>query len=309
MDDAVDEYRKALLFLPDETDYRLALATTLLRTGRLDEAEAHLEQMLEDDPTNGRINLALARIAAQRRDLKSASDYYQRAVYEYWPPEQIPQRREARWELIGVLEKTGRRNEVVGELLQLSASAPPGSPERARIAFDLLNHNAVSEAARIFRTLERERPDYEESHRGLAQVYFAMGNYVSARHEFQHALRIDPHDRTAADALTLTNSVIEMDPALPGISSAERLRRSKNVLSRVLSDLDPCLTAKPAGDVVVQQLDTARKLLTAKHAANDDLNLQFQRTALQIWRERNSWCGEAPSDRAVDLALNGIADE
>ncbi|MBV9085637.1 MAG: tetratricopeptide repeat protein, partial [Acidobacteriaceae bacterium] len=49
--DAVQEYRKALLFLPENTQYRLSLALALIDTGRLDEAESHLDQLLAEDPT------------------------------------------------------------------------------------------------------------------------------------------------------------------------------------------------------------------------------------------------------------------
>ena len=82
---AVQEYREALLFQPENTDYRLSLATALINAGRLDEAQAHLEQLLQDDPTNGVINLLLARVALRRKHLKLAVEFYQRAVYEYWP--------------------------------------------------------------------------------------------------------------------------------------------------------------------------------------------------------------------------------
>jgi tetratricopeptide (TPR) repeat protein len=134
---AVDQYREALLFLPNQQEFRLSLATGLLSIGRLDEAQAHLQQLLQQDPTNGRINLALAHIAMQRRNPTAAVEYYQRAVYEYWPPNEIPQRRKARWELVQLLDTAGQRSGVVGELLQLYTSAPADDfGERARIGFE-----------------------------------------------------------------------------------------------------------------------------------------------------------------------------
>jgi Flp pilus assembly protein TadD len=71
---AIEEYRKALLFLPDDSDYGLSLAIALVDSGRLDEAESHLQELLEGNPTNGVINLMLARVAAKRKETNQAID-------------------------------------------------------------------------------------------------------------------------------------------------------------------------------------------------------------------------------------------
>ena len=87
---ATEEYRRALIFSPDNTDYRLSLATALLNEGRLNEAQSHLEQLEQEDPNNTQINLALARTAVRQKKWNLAIEYYQRTVYEYWPQAQIP---------------------------------------------------------------------------------------------------------------------------------------------------------------------------------------------------------------------------
>src|SRR4051794_16738452 len=55
--DAIDQLRKALLFSPDEERYRLSLAEALVASNHLDEAESHLQQLADEDPSNGRINV------------------------------------------------------------------------------------------------------------------------------------------------------------------------------------------------------------------------------------------------------------
>ncbi|MDQ2843253.1 MAG: tetratricopeptide repeat protein, partial [Acidobacteriota bacterium] len=124
LEPALEEYRKALLFSPDKTEYRLSLATALLEAGRLDEAQSHLEQLAQEDPTSGQINLLLGRLAVQKHKLKQAVDYYQRGVYEYWPESEFPERRQARWELASLLSKTGDRSGFIAELMQLYANLP-----------------------------------------------------------------------------------------------------------------------------------------------------------------------------------------
>jgi tetratricopeptide (TPR) repeat protein len=310
MGDAVEEFRQALLYLPEDTRYRLSLATALLDTGHLNEAQTHLEQLLQEDPTNGEINLALAQVALKRGNMSRAVEYYQRAVYEYWPSSRISERRQARWELVNLLEEAGQHAEVVGELIQLYASAPNDPKERSTIGFELLKYGAVSEAAEIFGNLERKFPQEEYGHRGLAEVNLSRGDYVAARHEFQHALRLDPKDRESTEGLGLVNTVIELDPSLPRIGGAERLRRGRNLLNRVVDYITECAGTRAWSDALNQELDDARKLLLDKRSRNDDFNLELQQAAQRLWQNRFSYCGTlAAPDRAAELALAKLRDE
>jgi tetratricopeptide (TPR) repeat protein len=295
---AVQEFRKALLFLPDDNGYRLSLATALLQDGRLDEAQAHLEQLADETPADPRIYLNLARIAVRRHNIGVAIQDYQRAVYEYWPPEQIPVRRGARWELVNLLAANGRRNEAVGELIQLYASSPPDAREREKIGFTLLQYGGTSEAGRIFSELVRIYPQQPAARRGMAEVEFASGDYIAARHDFQRALRLDPNDHDSATQLALTNAVIDMDAGLPGISAAER--------RRVLKDLSAC----PGGADFAQQVNAAQAMLSKRVRTSDDVNLQLQQAAQDLWKQREKACGAAVvQDQAVDLVLARTANE
>ncbi|MBV8072874.1 MAG: tetratricopeptide repeat protein [Acidobacteriaceae bacterium] len=245
---AAEEFRKALLFAPENTDYRMSLATTLIDAGRLNEAQSHIEELLQEDPTNAAVNLLRAKLALKRNRLNLAIEYYQRAVYEYWPVSQAGQRRQARWELVDLLSQNGERSAVIAELMQLYSDAPQSAQERARIGSLLLSNGATSEALRVFQDLAHQQPANAGARVGLAEVYFASGDFISARHEYQHAERLSPHDHQITESLALTNEVIDMDPDLPSISGAERFRRSQNLLSRVVKDLRQCpAVPSPAG--------------------------------------------------------------
>ena len=293
--EAVEEYRKALLYTPDKADYRISFAAALINSGRLDEAESHLDQLLQVDPTNGVLNLMRARLAVRRNHLPKAIDYYQRAVYEYWPPAHADQRREARWELINLLERAGRRDEAIGELMAMYANAPSDLNLKAKIGFALLDNGATSEATGIFRDLTRLSPHDAQAHRGLAETYFASGQFISARHEYERVLRSNPKDYQAGDALNFTNAVIDLDPELSGLPSAERFRRSQNLLRRVLADLGKC----SAPDGSKEQLDAATQLLQSPPKNDPDLALNMQTTARQLWTARSQMCGATPSDDNV----------
>lgn len=302
----LDEYRKALLFAPDNTQYRLSLATALLEANRLDEAESHLEQLLQENPTNGKINILLGRLAVLQHKSKQAMEYYQRGVYEYWPESEFAQRRQARWELVSLLSKAGDRTGFVGELMQLYANLPRHDvSQKLKVGFLLLANGATSEASRIFQDLAKDAPQNNEVRRGLAEVNFGSGDYITARHEFQKALKLVPHDAESTKGLALTNDVIDMDAALPYLTSAEQMRRNKNLLSRVINNLEEC--RRGAGESAT--LESARKLIS-RIPKDEDPAFVLQTTAAKLWTDRVGFCGvNVPKDRALDTVLTGLGRE
>ena len=303
---AVEEFRKAMLYSPDKAEYRLSFAAALIAAGHLDEAESHIDQMLQEDPTNGVLNLMRGRIATERNQRTKAIDYYERAVYEYWPPNRAEERRQARWELISLLDQTGRREQGVGELMTMYANAPADTNLRLRIGFDLLKRSATSEGMQVFRDLARTAPRNPQAHRGLGEAYLTSGDFVSARHEFERALRLDPKDRASADSLSQTNSIIEMDPEMPSLTSAERYRRSQNLLRRVLADLGPCSSAGANA-----QVEAAKDLLSGKGPREPDAELKMQNSAVALWNMRTTLCGsdKPMNDANVATVLERITNE
>ena len=303
---AVEEFRKALIYSPDKSEYRLSFADALINEGRVDEAESHIDQLLQEDPTNGVLNLMRGRIAAKRGQTASAIDFYQRAVYEYWPPARIDERRQARWELIQLLSQTGRREELIAELMTMYANAPSDLNLRMRVGFELLKRSATAEGAQVFREVARGAPRNAEAHRGLGEALMTNGEFVSARRELERAVRLNPKDRSSADQLTLDNSIIDLDPELPGLTSSDRYRRSLNLLRRVLNDLAPC-----EGSGGEARVADAKKLLESKAGRDPDLPLRIERTAQQLWTASGSICGNAKpiTDEAVAKVLERIPNE
>lgn len=338
---AAEEFRKALLFAPDNKEYRLSLATALVNGGKLEEAESHLEQLSQEDPTNGRINLLLAKVALQEHHLNAAMESYQRAVYEYWPPSELSERREARWELINLLEETGHnRDQLVGELLQLYGNLPPGSDQRLRVGTLLLRNGADAEAAHVFRDIVKSagspiahttQAELLGAHLGLARIAFRSGDFVEARHEYQRALHEDPKDGEAAAALQLTNDVIDDSPQLPNISATERLRRSQDLLTRVQRDLEQCAggldnkgslgeaaqqtapnangadacqgVSNPGLCLLEQRLHDIKTSFDKPFPDKDDESAQLQQAAQELWKDRPKFCPQPHGNDPVLAAV------
>ncbi|HEX7363406.1 MAG TPA: tetratricopeptide repeat protein [Bryobacteraceae bacterium] len=306
-DMAVSDFRKALLYLPDNLQYRLSLSQALLAVGNLNEAHSRLVQLAEEYPTNGLINLMLARVDRRQKHPLEALQYYQRAVYEYWPKPELPQRRKARWELVSLLGQLGDHNSEIAELMQLYASAPKDPEERSKIGFLLLKNGAASEALRVFQALRHASPHDSNAYRGLGQIAFDSGNYDHARRNFERAVRLDPKDAESLQALNLTNTVVDLDPALPRISGAERRRRSKNLLNRVLSEIEECAEGRQIPATIVPTIASATQLLSVQRLPKGDVTLQREDVAQQLWKVRAQLCGgPAVQDQAVEIVLQRI---
>ena len=104
-EDAIADFRSALLYRPAEARYRLSLAQALMARGRYDQAGAYFLSLLESEPGDGLINLQLARLAVLRRDLADAQRFFHGAIYGIWDEDPDANRRQARLELIDFLSR------------------------------------------------------------------------------------------------------------------------------------------------------------------------------------------------------------
>jgi len=120
---ALEEFHTALLHVRDNESYNLGLAEALLGAGRTDEAATYLLHLRDQQPENGEVNLALARIAIHRNDFEDAEKYYHCAIYAAWQNDRADQRRTARRELIDYLLRAGAQPQAQAELMALAANA------------------------------------------------------------------------------------------------------------------------------------------------------------------------------------------
>jgi tetratricopeptide (TPR) repeat protein len=158
----------------------------------------------------------------------------------------------------------------------------------------------------VFREAARIAPKDARAHRGLGEAYLASGEFVSARHEFERAMKLDPQDKEATNSLALTNAIIDMDPDLPALTGAERRRRSTNLLRRITYLLRQC----SGGIGVDDRLQTADNLLKGEKVKSADVAFDMQNLAKQLWKDHASICPDGPpSDAAVSRVMDRMSRE
>jgi tetratricopeptide (TPR) repeat protein len=212
----------------------------LVKAGRLDEALLYLEDVLRRRPSSGPANLGVADIDRQKGSTDDAAVHYQHAIYGSWPDHPVENRIRARMALVQLLKKAGRPEQARAELLELAADGPKDRAAEKQTGQMLIDFGLAKEAAALFASMLKRGPPDAAVYAGLGDAEFALANYTTARQAFQSALKIDPADAHAAGRAQLCERIHELDPAARGIPSAERLRRSRELLKTVLQRVPGC---------------------------------------------------------------------
>lgn len=300
-EEAIEKYRNALS-ITHSAEQRLALAEALRQAGRLDEAELYFNEVLRQNPRNAAAHMGLARIAAARKDLAQMVAEYHRGM-EYNPGARIA----IAFELVDALGKSGQTKQAQSELLALMQPLPPG-PARKQLGHLLLQYGLASESAEVFREALADQNQDADAYAGLGEADLALEDLLDASAAYRQAVRLNPASETALQRLHLVEQIIALDPALSGLSSAERYRRSRKLMESALGALDQCLAAKPgAPPADLRTLtDQARRVLLSHSQPHSYADASESNIALaaQLWQQRLKLCGQpSPAEEALSRAM------
>lgn len=310
--EAIQLYTAALALSRENPQFKLALALALLESGRADQAEGYLLDLVRDDPAAAVPNLHLARINARRGQVDAATQYYQRAIYGLWPDNPLRRRLEARFELIELLLREGKYLPVQAELLRQLDEAPHEPALLKRIGRLLLASQAPDKARQVFEELARLSPRDAEVWAGLGDARFELAQYALAQEAYHQALRYNPADIQSSAQLELIRETLRLDPRRPGLRLSRRYALSLVLLDRTLAELNGCLTQR--GDRLPEdfraRVNRARRLVSKEVApplSEEALEANIA-LAVELWRTGRKVCGApAAPDRALALALEKLA--
>ncbi|HEY6347595.1 MAG TPA: tetratricopeptide repeat protein [Bryobacteraceae bacterium] len=315
---AVEQFRSALSLDRDNPDDQLALGQALFAAGRLNDARAALETLLEENSFSGPGNLAMARVLVKQDAVNQATFYYHRAIYGEWKENAGSNPVSVRLELAGLLSRQiskaedlkaqNLRESLLAELLPLEDEAPGDPATRKQLGWWFLAAGSPNRAATVFRMVLHELPGDAEAYAGMGQAEFAEGNYGVARADFQMAVRLRPGDWDSENRLKECERVLELNPRQVGLSAEQETARSRKLLEAVLDDLRQCIgpsPAAPAQDLIAQDLiETAERNL--KRPATSAANIEI---AERLWQMRKASCGAAltAAEEPLELVLAKLA--
>ena len=238
-EEAVENYRDALLYERENFEYRLGLALALYYLERDQEAQNQLLELRSQEPTDATTNRLLARLAARDNRIDEAANYYRAAVYGRWPRNPEENRLDTRFELIELLEVHGRPLQAVGELVSLYQEEPERLDLARRVARQFLELGSPGEAASVYANLLEQGQEDAEVLAGLGRARFMLRDFTQAERYLTRSLQFEP-DEELRQLRDLCRDVIDLDPTIRGISAAARYDRSRRLLERTLAYVEYC---------------------------------------------------------------------
>lgn len=313
---AIDDYRNALVYKPEDPTFQFHLAQALAAAGQEDQARAYL---LNLDPSSGPINLTLARIAVRQNNKADATRYYHLAIDGIWRTHPLRQRWEVRRELCEYLLDQGDAQQAEPDLIALAQDVPPQDVARRKVAGNLLIRAGLwTRALAEFRTvLASDRRD-PEALAGAGKASFELGKYPQA---VAYLVRLPREKRQAADVSQMLQTAQEaesMNALRTGLPASEQARRAAKALFVANARLAAC--AKQRGDTLpaaagaspdaLQQLyataqQNKRVWSVASLATHPDQITAAMSYAFQVEAAAATACGAPQS--AADQALASIA--
>ena len=271
--------------------YELDFTEALAATNHLDEARSYLLDLWEREPGSGKINLALALLAARTGDDADAKRYFNEAINGVWAgdAEQVSRsRREARTQLFRYLAGRNETAAARSELVAMGAMLPPdaGAPLHRQVGELMTSAGMTQPALEQFTEALRLNPRDRAAAAEAGFAAFALGDDRAAVRYLEEASRDkrdgqeqpleQATDSRIAQTLAISRAVLELDPYQARLSAQERARRAAKAYETALARLEQCakeqgitLSRAPSKELsAAPSKDISAASSTEKFAAN-----------------------------------------
>ncbi|MGC2420541.1 MAG: tetratricopeptide repeat protein [Candidatus Acidiferrales bacterium] len=297
---ALNDYRNALAYAPNNLVFQFHLAQALAAAGHREEARSYLANLLTDSPGSGEINLELARIAAQEGAAPDAIRFYHSAIYGVWENDPLVMRWRVRHELCQYLLDRGDEVDALPDLIALAQEVPPGDTEREDdVGALLLRAGLWGRALDEFRSvLAHDRHD-DVALAGAGKAAFELGQYADALDYFAQLPPEKSSQPDIAGMIETSRAVESASPFLPGLSAADKAKRAADALAEAKSRMADC--AHQQGVALSEK--PPRTDLQKLYATSLEMNRDWRTFGLERYPER--------VDAAMSLAfqMESAADE
>jgi len=308
-DKAIEDFRTALFYNPRNWDFSMHLANALTMARRTDEAQNYYLGLWQRDPTNGQVNLELARLYAQKGMPTEAERYYNGSIFGNWPKDAQANRRAASLELISFYLDRGDMGHAESQLIILGDNLPEDPALHTRVADLYSRVGDYQRAVAQYRQAVHLNPAYLPAIEGAGKASFRLGDYRAAQTYLTHALRIDDSDLQAKNLLNVIQSIFVLNPYERGLSEAEKNQRVLRVFDVAGGRLTSCTSPSAASSAAPllakwkQLKPSANMRFLTQHPEERDILFDF---AASVEKSAQNICGELTPD---DSALLTIAQQ
>jgi tetratricopeptide (TPR) repeat protein len=300
---AVENFRIALQYSPDNSAYQLSLAQALIGLNRYDEAQSYLANLRDREPDNGLASLELARVAVKQHQTEQALRFYHNAIYSTWLGSQDETRPKVRLELIHYLIDVHAMQQADAELINLDAEVAGDPGFQVQIGTMFANVGDHQRALAAYEKALALNPQNANALSGAGAAAFASGQYANAEKYLREAIAARPEDAETADLLKKTETVLHWDPFRQQIPGTERNRIALEIFKTAGKRFEKC-TSLTTQQQMLQQNWTKLKPRVTEHALTEDPGLvnAAVNLAFAIEQQTASSCGQSTdADQALLL--------
>ncbi len=195
LDEAIAQYQKVLQFNPDETDALNNLGSAFLQQGRLDEAIEHYQKALAINPDSAETHYNLGNALFQQGRTDEAMMHYQKALAIN------PDSAMAHYNLGNALLQQGQMDEAMAQYQKALAIKPDYAEAHNNLGNVFIQQGRMDKAILQFQEALAIKPDYADAHNNLGSAFFQQGRLDEAVAQYQKALAIKPGDADVHDHL------------------------------------------------------------------------------------------------------------
>jgi tetratricopeptide (TPR) repeat protein len=200
------------------------------------------------EPGNGEINLALARLAAQRKDQQSAIRFYRASIYGTWEGDGVARRARVRLELARYFVANHDLASARMEVLIAAGNAPDDYNFDIALGDLLQQTSDPTDAWTYYRKAVEDKPSEPAALEAAGRLAYQMGDFQNAKRLLERAqaeqTTAHPNTPLGPDDLAMMNDaarILEIMPT-PNMPTRERLARLLNVRAIAKKRLAACST-------------------------------------------------------------------
>ena len=190
LDEAANEFKKAIRLDPDSAHAHDNLATIYAERGQLSEALTEFMEAVRIEPDSPTTHHYLASFLAAHGQELAVAQYRKAIELEYEFPD-------AHLNLALALADRGELEEAVVELEIALAQAPEDEMIQHELASCLIDLERYPEAIAHLKKIVRQHPEHVEAYVDLGIAYTAKGFFAEAENVLRRAIEVDGHDFAA----------------------------------------------------------------------------------------------------------------
>jgi tetratricopeptide (TPR) repeat protein len=306
---AVEDFRTALLYDPQNWDYSVHLADALTQAHHTEQALNYYLVLWQRHPSNGPVNLQLARLSAQKGDAAGAERYFNGAIFGDWPGDATNSRRIASLELINFYLERGDFRHAESQLMILADNLPEDPQMHTRVGDLYSRVGDDPRALNQYRQAVALDPKFLPAIQGAGEATFRTGDYHAAQTYFDRLLRLDDSNTQAKKQLAVIHSLLLLSPYELGLSGSEKTKRILRIFDVAGERLSSCSSSLGSSSPsAIGPLYERWKQLKAignvrflsQHPEEADTLLDF---ATSAEKQAQSGCSEPNPDDSALLAI------